>query len=158
MTLPFAAGQDLTAPLLHSATEDTGWTDYTPVWSSSGTLPVLNNGTIKGSWCRVGKLLHCRINQFMGSTTTYGTGDYSWTLPTAAAVVTGFASLPIWTGSAMCLDSTLAYKLGVLSVSSGASVVGVLENTAGNIWGQTHPQTWAVNDYLAFNFIYEPAV
>lgn len=154
----FVAGDDLTAAALNAATEAAGWTTYTPTWSSSGTQPAIGNGTIKGAWCRVGKLIFVRITQQNGSTTTYGTGTYSWSLPTAAAAVTGFGTLPIWTGAANYLDAGTAYDVGILSISSGASTVGVLQRAgSGAAWGQLVPITWTTNDAVFLAFCYEPA-
>lgn len=61
------------------------WTPYTPTWSSSGTAPALGNGVIAGRYTRVGRTITCHINLIPGSTTTFGTGNYSFTLPVQAA-------------------------------------------------------------------------
>src|SRR5262249_46524474 len=63
-----------------------GWTSYTPVWSSSGTQAVLNNGTLTGEFMQVGDLVLVRIVLTMGSTTTFGTSTYRLSLPVAPEV------------------------------------------------------------------------
>lgn len=82
----FAAGAALTAARLNELvgnfkTIGDSWTTYTPAWNSSGTTPVLNNGTIAGAYMNAGKLLAFRILLTAGSTTTFGTGTYQFSLP-----------------------------------------------------------------------------
>lgn len=56
--------------------------DYTPVWSSGGTQPSIGNGTLTGKWRRVGCFIEAEIYLLAGSTTTFGTGSYAFSLPT----------------------------------------------------------------------------
>lgn len=58
------------------------WTTYTPTWASSGTQPVLNNGTLTGRYMRADKYCAFRIDLHAGTTTTVGTGTYTFALPT----------------------------------------------------------------------------
>lgn len=71
-------------------------TAYTPTWGSSGTAPAIGNGTLSGRWRYVGeKLISVMFIMVAGSTTTFGTGGWTFSLPspfTAAAnwcIVTG---------------------------------------------------------------------
>lgn len=57
------------------------WTDWTPTWSGATTNPVIGNGTIDAAYLASGKLTHFRILITMGSTTTYGSGQWRLTLP-----------------------------------------------------------------------------
>ncbi len=57
------------------------WTAYTPTWTSSGTAPAIGNGSIVGAYMQVGKTFDFRIALTAGSTTTFGTGQYSFSLP-----------------------------------------------------------------------------
>jgi hypothetical protein len=59
----------------------TEWTDFTPVWSSAGTQPSIGNGTITGKYRRVGDSVEIFTEVYSGSTTTYGTGAYSFSMP-----------------------------------------------------------------------------
>lgn len=61
------------------------WTAYTPVWSSTGTAVALGNGTVVGRYQRVGRTIHFAIEFTAGSTTTFGSGVYNWTVPFTAA-------------------------------------------------------------------------
>src|SRR4051812_10042371 len=60
------------------------WDTYTPTWTSSGTTPAIGNGTLNGKWIRLGRTVTYRIQLTVGSTTTFGTGNYIWAIPTAA--------------------------------------------------------------------------
>jgi hypothetical protein len=61
------------------------WTSYTPTWTGSGSNPSLGNGTLTGRYSKVGRTVTVHINLIPGSTTTYGSGNYNWLLPFAAA-------------------------------------------------------------------------
>lgn len=61
------------------------WTPYTPTWRSSGTQPVVNNGVLVGRYRQFGKTVVVSIQLTIGTTTTIGTGTYSWDLPFQAA-------------------------------------------------------------------------
>lgn len=58
---------------------------YTPTWTSSGVAPVLGNGTLIGRFIRNGNNVTVDIQLIMGSTTTFGTGVYFFSLPTTIA-------------------------------------------------------------------------
>jgi len=59
---------------------------YTPVWTSSGTAPAIGNGTIVGRYkVLAGKNIMFYARIIAGTTTTYGTGNYSLSLPPTAA-------------------------------------------------------------------------
>lgn len=60
------------------------WTSFSPTWSSTGTAPVINNGTINGAYQQIGKKIDFVIRLTAGSTTTFGTNPYRFTLPVAA--------------------------------------------------------------------------
>src|SRR5262245_32215669 len=47
---------------------------YTPIWTGTTTNPTLGNGTLTGSYIRVSKIVHYRIDLTVGSTTTPATG------------------------------------------------------------------------------------
>ena len=61
----------------------TPWADYTPVWSSNGTQPVLGNGSITGRFINVGALIIGEIRLQAGVTGfNRGSGTYYLSLPT----------------------------------------------------------------------------
>lgn len=129
------------------------WTSYTPVWSSSGTAPAIGNGVLIGRYSRVGRIITCHINLIPGSTTTYGTGNYSFTLPIQAA--NAGAS---YVGNAHLLG-TLRWA-GQIVISPNATTTSPFfpkSATESNVDFQTptRPETFANGSQLRMTFQYE---
>lgn len=124
-------------------------TTYTPSWTSSGTAPSLGNGTLTGRYIQIGNLVIVTINGTMGSTTTYGTGTYSWSLPVNAAG-TGF----ILVGSAYTNAGGAAFSTGAAVIASGGSTLSVITDGDGNTWGQLLPATWASGNLFNITIAY----
>lgn len=59
------------------------WQAYTTTWSGSTTSPSLGNGSLLAAYSQAGKLVNFRIVLTAGSTTTYGSGTWGFTLPVA---------------------------------------------------------------------------
>ena len=87
----WVVGEVVSAALMNQEIRDqfnsmfSAWTAYTPTWTSSGTAPALGNGTLIGRYMKIGRTVICHINLISGSSTTYGTGTYSFSLPVQAA-------------------------------------------------------------------------
>lgn len=64
----------------------TAWASYPVEWHASGTAPAVGNGSLSGYYVKHGRLVTARIMLNSGSSTTFGSGFYWWTLPVAAAV------------------------------------------------------------------------
>ena len=57
-------------------------TAYTPAWTSDGgTQPALGNGSITGSYIRNGNSCTARITLAIGTSTTFGNGNFRFGLP-----------------------------------------------------------------------------
>lgn len=93
---PGTAGQ--VTPNIDSPTTAAHWegigivlsdpTSYTPVWTATGTSVSLGNGSLTGKWWRNGAYMEGVIALASGTTTTYGTGSYRWSLPSGTAIDT----------------------------------------------------------------------
>jgi hypothetical protein len=87
----WVVGEVVSAALMNQEIRDqfnsfySAWTPYTPVWTGSSTNPVVNNGTLAGRYLKVGRNVWFHINLTCGSSTTYGSGNYNWSLPSTAA-------------------------------------------------------------------------
>lgn len=157
-TAPFLAGHEPdSAELVTHITNNfkalgDAWTSYNPTWGASGTAPALGNGTLVGAYMNTGKLCIARIFLTMGSTTTYGTGNYTISLPFTSAV--GAQWFPV--GGCVCRDASGAatYFFGGFTASSTTVTGG---NDAASRLGQLVPFTWANTDTLAFSLSYETA-
>lgn len=145
MGLPFAAGGRVLASDLATATQQGVWTPYVPTWTSTGTAPAKGNGTLAGEYAKVGRLVTVRISLDTGSTTTYGTGNYIFSLPLAASTTGvgsgGFTSSGTWTmfnaGNSLFYTATAVIQAGTPS-----SVVGLVSGS-GNFMGQANPATFS---------------
>jgi hypothetical protein len=124
------------------------WTAYVPAWTASGTAPVLGNGTIVGAYVQLGKLVSFRAQITMGSTTTYGTGTWSLSLPPVALKAN-------WVGTLVMIDASAGSMYAGFSRNSP----GLLLNFAApaTVVSNTAPFPWAVSDTLEMYGTYEAA-
>jgi hypothetical protein len=136
----FACGQLLGVPLI----------PYGVVWQSTGTQPVLGNGSIVGYYARLGTTICFKVQIIMGSTTTYGTGNYRVTLPIAWN-----AGLPYQLCDFIGYDSSAGTwwrGVGLMDVAGAASLRHGA--TSVNVVSPTTPQTWASGDQFHLNGCY----
>lgn len=125
----------------------TTWASYTPTWTSTGTAPAIGNGTLTGRYCKAGNLCHFSIYLLAGSTTTFGTGYYRWSLP--ATVANSYA-----------LGGAQGYDSSASSVATGITVIAppldyVEVSAATGTWAATSPFTWANGDWVRISGTYE---
>lgn len=126
------------------------WTAYTPVWSSSGTAPALGNGTLTGAYMQVGDLVFIKIVLRMGSTTTFGTGVYRFSLPVTPELDT---CIP---GMANDQSASNRYALSAWLFVAAASGDNMrIGSNTGQV-GQLVPFTWATTDVLVLEGTYRP--
>ncbi len=119
---------------------------YTPNWTAATTNPAIGNGSISGSYLKVGKLVTAYISIAMGSTTTFGSGKWFFSLPTT--VGTGF------TGAVVAESAGTGFSGGfTLNASPTFAVIpnGPYEFDA------THPQVWKNGDTLQITHSYKEA-
>lgn len=62
-----------------------GWVAYTPSWMASTTNPTIGNGSILGRYQKLGRTVIYDVTVSAGSTTTFGSGTYSFSLPFTSA-------------------------------------------------------------------------
>lgn len=157
----WVVGEVVSAAMLNQEIRDqfnsmfAAWTSYTPTWTSTSTAPVLGNGTLSGRYMKIGRNVLCQINLTVGSTTTFGSGNYSWSLP-AAAASSGQATV----GSAMLLGTDRWN--GTIVISSAAASVGAFfpitaTNTRSDFCTATRPETLAATAQIRMTFLYEAA-
>jgi len=128
------------------------WQSYTPTWTTSGTAPSLNNGSITGKYKQIGKTVFVRVRLQIGSTTTTGTGNWRITLPVAAADANGVVMPSTY------LDNGVAWHTGVVNCEYDGQtsyVVPLLGTSPSGAVTATAPFTWNAGDSLVFNGSYE---
>lgn len=152
---PPAAGQRITDEMLE---EMVGvWTDYTVAWTSSGTAPAVgSDGSLTGRYCIIGDTVHFSIKLIGGAATTWGTGNYAFSLPVAAAATADHI------GTAFVGDASAgsaAYSAGAAFMGgSSTTVQGYVggKNTTSSL-SNTNPQTMASGDRIWLHGSYEMA-
>ena len=131
-----------------------GWQDYTVTWTGNTTDPAIGNGTLTGRYCQVGKKVTCTVSMTTGSTTSYGSGFWRFSLPATVA-----NQVVRYTGAWSAYDDSLSsHYTGTCEVLPDASAIIFFRRDGG---GQTLtsavPFTWADGDQLFFTITYEAA-
>jgi len=151
----WVAGEVVTAAIMNTHIRDNqkalsdAWASYSPTWTASTTNPTLGNGGLIGTYLNAGKLVMYRIRVAFGSTTTVGSGTYTWTLPVAAITT----SVPV--GMAVCFDASAVTNntRQAFSTASGIS----LQSEAGAAVTHASPFAWATGDLITITGTYEAA-
>lgn len=125
-------------------------TSYTPTWGGATTNPVLGNGTLTGRYAAFGPLIQVQISLILGSTTTTGSGRWTFTLPVASADSTVLAAVAID-------DSTTNRYAGSAWVTPGTGVFAIAPGAGGNGFSSSSPFTWTNPDALLINGTYRIA-
>ncbi|MEU0634563.1 hypothetical protein, partial [Streptomyces sp. NPDC005989] len=156
------AGEMVTAAMLNQEIRDQlnsmfgAWTNWTPAWTAATTAPALGNGTMTGRYMKWGRTCMVNLELTMGSTTTYGAGVWSFSLPfTAASAVGSRVGMAQALGGANRVAGQLivAPAAGTFTCFFPASTsVSFLSNN-----GATNPFTWAATHQLRASFTYETA-
>lgn len=129
-------------------------TSYTTTWSTTGTAPSLGNGTKVAGYLVSGKMCFVRICLIAGSTTTFGTGGFTFTLP-GGVVAKTLANI----GQVL---PVVAYDSSAGNVVPGACLLGSAVTTLFPSAGGTGaavtasaPFTWATGDYCTITGWFE---
>jgi hypothetical protein len=151
---PPAAGSPLDAETLEDMVGQ--WQDYVVSWTSSGTAPAIGNGTLVGRYCVIGDTVHFSIKLTGGTLTTWGTGNYSFSLPVAAAATADMV------GTCFVGDSSVGsagYSLGVAFTGGSATTAQAYTGNEGlaAAISNTNPQTFATGDRIWITGTYEAA-
>lgn len=119
---------------------------FTPTWSSTGTAPSLGNADVRCEYTRRG--MHIRAKYFIkfGSTSTFGTGTYKFSIPVNRYTATS----TMFVGVALLKD-----RCGVVQTLFQSSDDSVRPfDSAGNAMQPTSPVTWASGDVLCMDIEY----
>jgi hypothetical protein len=133
---------------------ETAWASYTPVWTASVTNPVIGNGTIEGYYKVIGKTCFVRGNIVMGSSTTFGSGEWYVSMPFTAANADAILL------TATLLDNGSAwYNATMVGARAGFNTKAPIQyqttgGTANDV-NSIQPFTWASTDRFIWNGSYE---
>lgn len=121
-----------------------------PSWLAS-TPPVVGNGAIACVMLRRGRMLQATITVIFGSTTTAGSGEWTFKLP---APFDGPAAITA-IGSALARDSAGGTnRVGAAVILPGENVIRIYPHGAANTWRSNSPHAWAAGDRLDFTIQY----
>ena len=123
---------------------------YTPVWTAASVNPAIGDGSIAGKYSVTGR--RCKVDVALGAggTTTFGTGEYSFSLP--IAVATGAVRS---VGSVKALDSGTAHLTGSVVADATSLTAAVFFNNTASAMSPTVPITWASGDQMSFTIEYD---
>lgn len=127
-------------------------TTYVPVWSSSGGANTLGNGTITGSYTRIGKLVHYRISFTFGSTSSVTAGTQRLSLPFTAdnSVQSEFAG-----GRITDAGTAVYFPAPIITPNAAFITLGYLDAAAVvQDMTATAPMTWADQDNVSLSGTY----
>ena len=117
--------------------------NYTPTWTAASVNPAIGNGLLAGTMSKCGKFVDVEIYADMGSTTTFGSGVWYFSLPFIPS-----NNVP-YVGSAYMLVAGAAFYVGAVSTLTDGTARAVLyaNNTTNNVKSDI-PETWASGDFL----------
>jgi len=135
------------------------WQSYTVSWTAATTNPAIGNGTLTGRYIVIGKLCTYVLGLVMGSTTTYGSGNWAFSLPINAVNTAGINFYGV---AHLRKVGTANYeRIAQISPSLSTSVINLfIDPTPGSNsanLSETVPFTWGKDDALGFEITYEVA-
>lgn len=122
---------------------------YAMTWTGAGGNPAIGDGSVYSFYTREGRLITVTIGVTMGATTTYGTGEWRFSLPITA------------TGSTNCYGTFIAYDSsgtlyysGVVQVAASGTYATLIPHGAAGAATSAAPFTWASGDFVRMQFTY----
>jgi hypothetical protein len=142
--------------VLNGSNMSSAWTAYTPDWTAASSNPAIGNGTIEGYYKIIGKTCFVRGNIVIGSTTTFGTGEWYVSMPFTASHADGILM------TANLLDNGTAWYNAVMNgARAGFNYKAPIQYQAvggtANDVNPTQPFAWATSDRFIWNGSYEIA-
>ena len=119
---------------------------YVPTWTGSISNPAIGDGSLTGEYFVANGMCQVTVTMTAGSTTTFGSGPWSFTLPITNR------SINLQRGSALGLDAGTLYYVG--TADAGATTVQATFNGTNTQAQSTVPFTWANGDSLALTVTY----
>jgi hypothetical protein len=127
-----------------------GYREYTPTLTTVGDPPTnTDNSTIRGTYSRTTNTATVCIDFIMGATTTLGTNEIMFSIPSEVGPINGNQEVSIGSAWAVHYDNTAQSFVGVMAITPSVGNVAKF-NFSGASPGMTatFPFTWAVSDSL----------
>lgn len=126
------------------------WTPITWLTDGGGADPALGNGSLVGEYCQIGKTVFANLQLTIGTTTTLGSGAWTFSLPVSPS-----ATSPNILRFGQCLSLAGAYRNDVARVDPNDTVVRMIGTAAGSFYDFDTPAAWANGNILALDFWYK---
>lgn len=121
------------------------WVSYTPDWLATTTNPVIGNGVKAGRYKQIGKLVWFRINITLGSTTTVGSGTYTFTPPVGISQeLTNADTVGRWRIN----DVSAPAHYGGDAIAFGNSIYLAINTSPITYVMHNSPFAWAIGDHI----------
>ena len=126
----------------------TDWQSYTPIWTATTTNPVIGNGSLTGKWRRVGDSIYLQISMVAGTTTTYGSGYFNFSLPSGFIVDT--SKIGYSTTANIALGHVQGFISGTSAYTGEATYIYTtntfqITGNQGSPWSASSPAAWNAN-------------
>lgn len=121
---------------------------YTPVWSTSGAQPALGNGTLVGQYERKGKQVRVHVEFVAGSTTTFGSSTFQFSLP-----FTNNATYSARGVGDINIGGTLFDCVAVVAANSNQATLHV--NNTSNYVNSGNPTTFVAGSTIVFDVVFD---
>ena len=133
------------------------WQSYTPTWTAGTTNPSIGNGTLSGRYVQIGKTCILVVGLVMGSTTTYGSGNWAFSLPKSAVKTAGINFYGV---AHIRKGGTANYeRIAEIAPSLSTTVINMFTDPTPGSNSQsisaTVPFTWGDGDSLGIEITYE---
>ena len=133
------------------------WQSYTVSWTAVTTNPSIGNGTLIGRYVQIGKTCILVIGLTMGSTTTYGSGNWSFSLPKTAKNTSGINFYGV--AHIRKLGTANYERIAQINPSISTTVINMfIDPTQGSnsfYLSSSAPFTWGDGDSLGIEITYE---
>jgi hypothetical protein len=121
------------------------WTSYTPTWVGATSNPAIGNGTLTGKYREHGGTLFLRMQLVIGSTTTLGSGKWTFGLPPGYATVDDGERATI---RAAINDVGTRYHVALGTLLPNMTEIEFYVDNSGNVVDNDSPMTWVNGDYM----------
>lgn len=122
---------------------------YTPTWAGSVSNPAIGNGVLTGRYVINGRVAYVDINMTIGSTTTFGSGFWTFSLPLMAVDTVSQVG-----GSAMVLDNGTRYWHLIPMLNTTGKILLNMIDASSSQASATVPMTWTTNDQASISMWY----
>ena len=123
---------------------------FATVWEGSVADPSIGNGNIYCAYDNVAQFINFRLTLTTGSTTTFGTGDWSFTLPRWTCLPT--PPVGVWSGYLFGIGRVSGYV--VVSSTGGTHKISLLLADGATVVGSAAPAVIPAGSTFSINLYY----